>query len=67
VTGVQTCALPISGTRLAGHEFHYATVTDLGADAPFALAGDAYGSAPAPTGSRRGTVSGTFFHVIAPV
>ena len=54
-------------TRLAGHEFHYATVIDAGTDAAFALAGDAYGSPPAPTGSRRGTVSGTFFHVIAPM
>ena len=56
-----------AGTRLAGHEFHYATVIDAGADQPFALAGDAYGSRPAPTGSRRGTVSGSFFHVIAPM
>ena len=55
------------GMRLAGHEFHYATVIDAGADEPFALASDAYGSPPAPTGSRRGAVSGTFFHVIAPM
>ncbi len=54
-----------AGTRLKGHEFHYATVVDGGADAPFALAGDAYGSTPTATGSRRGHVSGTFFHVIA--
>ena len=54
-----------AGTALKGHEFHYATVIDAGRDAPFALAGDAYGSAPVPTGSRRGRVSGTFFHVIA--
>jgi cobyrinic acid a,c-diamide synthase len=53
------------GTRLAGHEFHYASVVDLGADAPFALAGDAYGTPPAPTGSRRGLVSGSFFHAVA--
>jgi cobyrinic acid a,c-diamide synthase len=55
------------GTRLAGHEFHYATVIDPGADAAFALASDAYGATPSPTGSRRGRVSGTFFHVIAPM
>ncbi|MCE1236551.1 MAG: cobyrinate a,c-diamide synthase [Hyphomicrobiales bacterium] len=53
------------GDRLAGHEFHYATVLDLGDDEPFALAGDAYGSAPAPTGGRRGRVSGSFFHAVA--
>jgi hypothetical protein len=28
---------------------------------------EAYGSAPVPTGSRRGLVSGSFFHVIAAV
>lgn len=55
-----------AGTALAGHEFHYATVVETGADEAFALAGDAYGSTPAPTGGRRGRVSGTFFHVIAP-
>lgn len=54
-----------AGTRLSGHEFHYATVTEAGGDAPFALAGDAYGGAPSPNGSRRGPVSGSFFHVIA--
>ncbi len=31
----------------------------------FALVSDAYGSDPIPTGSRRGQVSGSFFHVIA--
>jgi cobyrinic acid a,c-diamide synthase len=54
-----------AGTRLRGHEFHYASVVDAGSDAPFALAGDAYGTPPTATGSRRGRVSGTFFHVIA--
>lgn len=54
-----------AGTRLRGHEFHYASVTDLGGDEPFALAGDAYGSEPAPSGSRRGRVTGSFFHAIA--
>jgi len=58
-----------AGTRLRGHEFHYATITELGTttgpDQPFADAGDAYGAPAAPTGSRRGHVSGTFFHAIA--
>lgn len=53
------------GDRLAGHEFHYATVLDPGDDEPFALAADAYGSPPAPTGSRRRLVSGSFFHAVA--
>jgi cobyrinic acid a,c-diamide synthase len=54
-----------AGTRLRGHEFHYASVDRRGEDAPFALVSDAYGSEPEPTGSRRGLVSGSFFHVIA--
>ena len=56
-----------AGTVLAGHEFHYSTVVDRGADEPFAMAADAYGSAPAATGSRRGNVTGSFFHAIARV
>jgi cobyrinic acid a,c-diamide synthase len=55
------------GTRLRGHEFHYATIVDQGDDPPFAFVVDAYGSAPAPSGSRRGFVSGSFFHAIASV
>ena len=54
-----------AGTQLRGHEFHYASVEALGDDAPFALVSDAYGSNPTPAGSRRGTVSGSFFHLIA--
>jgi cobyrinic acid a,c-diamide synthase len=54
-----------AGARLRGHEFHYASIGDLGGDSPFALAADAYGGAELPTGSRRGNVSGSFFHVIA--
>lgn len=54
-----------AGSRLAGHEFHYASVVTRGDDAPFALAGDAYGNAPTPTGSRRGLVTGSFFHAVA--
>jgi cobyrinic acid a,c-diamide synthase len=47
-----------------GHEFHYATLAAPGDDAALALVADAYG-AEAPAGSRRGLVSGSFFHVIA--
>ncbi|NBU15248.1 MAG: cobyrinic acid a,c-diamide synthase, partial [Alphaproteobacteria bacterium] len=32
---------------------------------PFATVIDAYGSAPAPSGSRRGHVTGSFFHAIS--
>ncbi len=54
-----------AGTRLRGHEFHYATVIEEGQDAAFAEVSDAYGATPAPAGSRRGDVTGSFFHVLA--
>ncbi|RXT53834.1 cobyrinic acid a,c-diamide synthase [Bosea sp. Tri-44] len=54
-----------AGSRLSGHEFHYATVISQGEDPPFAMVADPHGSAPAPAGSRRGLVSGSFFHAIA--
>jgi cobyrinic acid a,c-diamide synthase len=50
-----------------GHEFHYASVTAPGGDAPFAMMHDALGAARGPEGGRRGRVSGTFFHLIASV
>jgi cobyrinic acid a,c-diamide synthase len=52
-------------TALRGHEFHYASVVSSGGDAAFGLVGDAYGSEAVAAGSRRGSVSGSFFHVIA--
>jgi cobyrinic acid a,c-diamide synthase len=54
-----------AGTELRGHEFHYASIEDVGGDVPLATVTDAYGSEPAPTGGRRGQVSGSFFHLIA--
>ena len=54
------------GARYRGHEFHYATIVDQGDGEAFAEVIDAYGSAPAPAGERRGSISGGFFHLIAP-
>jgi cobyrinic acid a,c-diamide synthase len=54
------------GARYRGHEFHYATIVEPGGDQPFAEVADAYGSPPTPAGGRRGFVSGSFFHLIAP-
>jgi cobyrinic acid a,c-diamide synthase len=54
-----------AGTRLRGHEFHYASIDAPGDDAPFARMSDAHGGEPVSAGSRRGLVSGSFFHVIA--
>ena len=57
--------LGAAGTALRGHEFHYATIVGGAGDAPFAYARDAHGSAPEPAGSRRGRVTGSFFHLVA--
>lgn len=54
-----------AGTRLRGHEFHYSTIVEQ-SDAPLAYVTDADGEAVAETGSLRGHVTGTYFHMIAP-
>jgi cobyrinic acid a,c-diamide synthase len=59
------CALGAKGALLRGHEFHYATIVATGGDDPFAFVRDVYGAPPAPAGSRRGRVTGSFFHAIA--
>jgi cobyrinic acid a,c-diamide synthase len=59
------CALGTAGLVLRGHEFHYATIVAPGGDDPFALVRDVYGAPESPAGSRRGRVTGSFFHVIA--
>jgi cobyrinic acid a,c-diamide synthase len=60
-------AIGPSGTVLRGHEFHYACVSETGADAPLARLSDALGRDIGPGGGFRGRVSGSFFHAIAPV
>lgn len=50
---------------LRGHEFHYATLIDPGADEPLASMTDAAGRALGQAGARRGLVSGSFFHILA--
>ncbi len=60
------CALGPEGARVRGHEFHYATIVSRGADLPLADLTDAQGRALGAEGSRRGQVSGSFFHAIAP-
>lgn len=52
------------GAALRGHEFHYSTIVAQ-PDAPLADVRDAQGDVVAETGSRKGHVSGTFFHLIA--
>jgi len=62
---VADCGLGVAGRKFKGHEFHYSTLTTVGGDEPFAAVSDAYGAAPIPSGSRRGAVTGSFFHIIA--
>ncbi|MDC0736666.1 cobyrinate a,c-diamide synthase [Cognatishimia sp. SS12] len=50
--------------RLRGHEFHYSTILEE-PDAPLAQVGDADGNPVPETGSHRGHVTGTFFHLIS--
>ncbi|MEP2889630.1 cobyrinate a,c-diamide synthase [Tateyamaria sp.] len=52
-----------TGAALRGHEFHYSTILDE-PDAPLANVFDADGNPVPETGSRKGQVTGTFFHLI---
>lgn len=53
-----------AGAALTGHEFHYSTIIDQ-PDAPLAHVTDAEGNPVLETGSHRGHVTGSFFHMIA--
>lgn len=52
------------GDKLRGHEFHYSTILEQ-PDPPLARVVDAEGVEVPETGSWRGHVTGTFFHLIA--
>jgi cobyrinic acid a,c-diamide synthase len=58
-------AIGAAGTRLRGHEFHYASLISPGSDQPLVLLADAQGNEIAAQGGPRGHVTGTFFHAIA--
>jgi cobyrinic acid a,c-diamide synthase len=60
-------AIGSAGQVIRGHEFHYATLTSPGADAPLAELADAQGRPLGTSGGCRGHVTGTFFHAIAAV
>ena len=53
-----------AGSALRGHEFHYSTIIEE-PDEPLAAVTDADGNPVPETGSIKGSVSGTFFHLIA--
>jgi cobyrinic acid a,c-diamide synthase len=59
------CALGKGGSVIRGHEFHYASLIEMGNDAPLAEIADGEGHALGTAGGRRGTVTGAFFHAIA--
>ncbi len=54
-----------AGAVLRGHEFHYASTVQPGGDAPLFALADGAGRDLGLAGSRRGLVSGGFFHAIA--
>lgn len=54
-----------AGSVVRGHEFHYASTTAPGTDAPLATLSDAAGRSLGPCGGQRGQVTGAFFHAIA--
>ena len=54
-----------SGQALRGHEFHYSTILEQ-PDTALADVFDADGNPVPETGSLRGNVTGTFFHLITP-
>jgi cobyrinic acid a,c-diamide synthase len=57
------CALGRAHTIVFGHEFHYASVVEVNDD-PLLDAEDSLGVPCVERGSRRGSVTGTFFHAI---
>jgi cobyrinic acid a,c-diamide synthase len=56
--------LGAKGTRFRGHEFHYATTVSASADGALFDATDPWGTDLGPTGLRRGSVAGSFIHLI---
>jgi len=52
------------GTTFRGHEFHFATVLGEPAQRPLFLCHDAEGTPHPPAGERKGSVIGSFIHLI---
>jgi cobyrinic acid a,c-diamide synthase len=55
--------LGAAGTRFRGHEFHYATIAAERGEKLF-MAADSCGAELGPAGLRRGTIIGSFIHLI---
>ncbi|WP_316159169.1 MULTISPECIES: cobyrinate a,c-diamide synthase [unclassified Bradyrhizobium] len=58
------CSLGRRGAVVHGHEFHYATILSE-ADDPLIACRDASGGVVAERGARRGSVTGSFLHVLS--
>jgi cobyrinic acid a,c-diamide synthase len=63
ITLLQNGPLGRAGARFRGHEFHYATTLSARGDRLFAAA-DSCGVDLGQTGLRRGSVAGSFMHLI---
>jgi cobyrinic acid a,c-diamide synthase len=61
---IEQGALGKKGARFRGHEFHYATVMTEGDGAPLFRVADSVGADRGASGRRRGTVAGSFIHLI---
>jgi cobyrinic acid a,c-diamide synthase len=57
------CPIAAPGQAVRGHEFHYSTVV-ASRDAPLFDVVDANGTPLGQAGSKRGRVTGSYFHVI---
>nr|WP_246484604.1 cobyrinate a,c-diamide synthase [Marivibrio halodurans] len=58
------CAPAAAGARLSGHEFHYATTLHEGPGDPLFHLWDAGGADLGTAGLARGTVAGSFLHIV---
>ncbi|MFN3625538.1 MAG: cobyrinate a,c-diamide synthase [Hyphomicrobium sp.] len=61
--GYRRARLHLSGAEQVGHEFHFSSLL-ANSDEPLAEVWNAAGEPVAERGSRRGNVTGTFFHII---
>jgi cobyrinic acid a,c-diamide synthase len=57
------CSLGAEGTEVFGHEFHYASTVSVNGDS-LVDCKDASGTSVPEQGARKGSTTGTFFHVI---
>jgi cobyrinic acid a,c-diamide synthase len=64
LTLLQDGPLGTAGARFRGHEFHYATTISAGADGALFAITDPWGTDIGMAGLRRGSVAGSFIHLI---